>query len=246
MPGGGQVGAVLLNPDWIKAGSTDRRGHLQPLLGAAHLRGPARHQVRRRGRARSPGLRGHRDRLRLGRLQRPARGGGTAGLPPRPPVPPGTSGLGARYLDSIKTRTRTTRSSYDGPMGRRGGRHLEPAPVRAHLLYRRYPGRQAARSAKYSKPCLGANDEASSGAAARRPVNSTAVGDRTRTEDDPRRIEIPTQVIPNERWCPQEPHLSLGETAGYSLALDFLAVHSRWFHSARTGVSTGTPSVAPS
>ena len=23
MPGGGQVGAVLLNPDWIKAGSTD-------------------------------------------------------------------------------------------------------------------------------------------------------------------------------------------------------------------------------
>ena len=70
MPGGGQVGAVLLNPDWIKAGSTDSAvtyNHYSALRTYEDLLG---HQVRWRGRARSPGLRGHGDRLRPRRVQR--------------------------------------------------------------------------------------------------------------------------------------------------------------------------------
>jgi len=41
MPGGGRVGAVLLNPMWIKPGSVDTAVVSQPLLRAADLRGPA-------------------------------------------------------------------------------------------------------------------------------------------------------------------------------------------------------------
>ena len=41
-PGGGQVGALLLDAKYIAPGTTDTTGHLQPLLGPAQLRGPAR------------------------------------------------------------------------------------------------------------------------------------------------------------------------------------------------------------
>ncbi len=70
MPGGGQVGAVLLNPDLDHGWQRRQHGFLQPLLGATNVRGPARHQVRRRRRGRAPRLRGNRHRLRRGRLQR--------------------------------------------------------------------------------------------------------------------------------------------------------------------------------
>jgi hypothetical protein len=59
MPGGGRVGAVLLNPDWIKSGSVNTTRVVQPLLRAADLRGPARRPVWRRRRARPSRLRRH-------------------------------------------------------------------------------------------------------------------------------------------------------------------------------------------
>ena len=55
-PGGGRVGALLLNSRYLKAGS-DRRHPLQPLLGPAQLRGPPGADHRGHRRPRPPGLR---------------------------------------------------------------------------------------------------------------------------------------------------------------------------------------------
>ena len=55
-PGGGQIGALLLNSQVHRAGLDRHHGHLQPLLGPAQLRGPARADQGRHRRRGAPGL----------------------------------------------------------------------------------------------------------------------------------------------------------------------------------------------
>ncbi len=78
-PGGGQIGALLLNPKYLTAGLDRHDGLLQPLLSAAQLRGPPRTDDRRDRWRGPPGLcRGKRTRaIRDGRFQQPCRSQGT-------------------------------------------------------------------------------------------------------------------------------------------------------------------------
>ena len=136
-PGGGRIGAVVVSP-FIDAGDDDRHA-VQPLLVAAHDRGPLRPVA--------PGLRGALDGVRLRRLQRAARRRRRGALPvheARPPRQPGR-----RNADRRRPALRPRRPGAHGPHGPRAVQRRRPP--RLHARRPRLPDRHVPRTRRNAR-----------------------------------------------------------------------------------------------